>query len=66
MAMMWQRLLNDLYRTLIGVKRAYHIKVSKLADHDGCPTLNQIVAKQAAVAAWRSQNGGPLDDILEP
>ena len=61
-----QRLLNDLYRTLIGVKRADHIRVSELADRAKCPTLNQLIAKQAAVSAWRSQNGGPLDDLLEP
>ena len=61
-----QRLLNDLYRTLLGVKKSDHIRVSELADRAGCPTLNQLVAKQAAVCAWRSQNGGPLDDILEP
>ena len=59
-------MLNDLYRTLLGVKRTDHIRVSELADRAGCPTLNQLVAKQAAVCAWRSQNGGPLDDILEP
>ena len=61
-----QRLLNDLYRTLLGVKRADRVRVSELADRTRCPTLNQIVAKQAAMSAWRSQNGGPLDDILDP
>ena len=61
-----QRILNDLYRTLIGASRSDHIKVSDLADRAGLPTLNQIVTKQAAISAWRSQNGGPLDDILEP
>jgi len=61
-----QRLLNDLYRTLIGVKRADHIRVAELADRAKCPTLNQLIAKQAAVSAWRSQNGGPLADLLEP
>ena len=61
-----QRVLNDLYRTLIGAGRSDHIKVSDLADRAGLPTLNQIVTKQAAISAWRSQNGGPLNDILEP
>ena len=61
-----QRILNDLYRTIIGASRADHIRVTDLADRAGLPTLNQIVAKQAAISAWRSQNGGPLDDILEP
>ena len=61
-----QLLLNNHYRTLIGVRRADHIRISELADHASCPTLNEIMAKQAAVAAWRSQNRGPLDDILEP
>ena len=61
-----QRILNDLYRTLIGASRSDHIKVSDLADRAGLPTLNQIVTKQAAISAWRSQNGGPLNDILEP
>ena len=40
--------------------------MSDLADRAGCPTLNEIVTKQAVVSAWRSQNGGPLEDILEP
>ena len=61
-----QLLLNNHYRTLIGVRRADHIRISELADHASCPTLNEIMAKQAAVAAWRSQNRGPLDDILKP
>ena len=60
-----QRVLNDMYRTLIGAKRSDHIRVSDLADRAGLPTLNQIVVKQSAISAWRSQNGGPLDDILE-
>ena len=40
--------------------------MSDLADRSGLPTLNQIVAKQAAMNAWKSQNGGPLNDILVP
>ena len=52
-----QRLLNDLYRTLLGVKKADCVRVSELADRARCPTLNQIVAKQAEMSAWRSQNG---------
>ena len=60
-----QRVLNDMYRTLIGAKRSDHIRASDLADRADLPTLNQIVVKQSAISAWRSQNGGPLDDNLE-
>ena len=61
-----QRIINDLARTLIGARRADRLRVSDLADRSGLPTLNQIVAKQAAMNAWKSQNGGPLNDILVP
>ena len=59
-----QHLLNDLYRTLLGVKRADCVRVSELADRARCPNLNQIVAKQAAMFAWRSQNGDPWMTFL--
>ena len=54
-----------MYRTLIGAKRSDHIRVSDLANRAGLPTLKQIVVKQSAISAWRSQNGGPLEDSLE-
>ena len=54
-----------MYRTLIGAKRSDHIRVSDLANRAGLPTLKQIVVKQSAISAWRSQNGGPSDDSLE-
>ena len=61
-----QRVLNDLYRVITGLKRTDHIRVADLAARAKLPTLNEIVTKQSAISAWRSQNGGPLDDILVP
>ena len=61
-----QVVLNDLYRVIIGSKRTDHIRVADLAARANLPTLNEIITKQAAISAWRSQNGGPLHDILMP
>ena len=38
--------------------------MADLAARAKLPTLNEVVTKQSAISAWRSQNGGPLDDIL--
>ena len=59
-----QTAMNDLARVLLGVKRSDHIKVSTLADRAGLPTVNQIVIRGAATAAWVAFNGGPLKDLL--
>ena len=61
-----QRVLNDLYRVITGLKRTDHIRVADLAARANLPTLNEIITKQSATSAWRSQNGGPLDDTLVP
>ena len=29
------------------------------------PTVNQVVVRQAAVAAWKSTNGGTIQEVLE-
>ena len=42
------------------------LSVADLAARAKLPTLNEVVTKQSAISAWRSQNGGPLDDILVP
>ena len=41
-------------------------KLQVLAARANLPTLNEIITKQAAISAWRSQNGGPLNDTLVP
>ena len=61
-----QRIMNDLARTLLGVKRIDHHRVSYLADRASLPTVNQVVVKGSALAAWKAENGGPLADLLEP
>ena len=61
-----QRVLNDVYRIITGLKRSDHIRVADLAARAKLPTLNEVVTKQSAISAWRSQNGGPLNDILVP
>ena len=59
-----QRTLTELARTLIGARRADRLIVSDLADKAALPTLNEIVIKQAAVAAWKTVKGGALQDLL--
>ena len=56
--------LNDLARVLLGVKRSDHIRTSDLADRAGLPTINQLVIRGAATAAWTAANGGPLRHLL--
>ena len=60
-----QRVMNSLGRTLLGVKRSDRYRVTDLVDRANLPTVNQIVVKGAALAAWKAQNGGPLADLLE-
>ena len=59
-----QRVLNDLARMMLGVKRADRLKSSDLSDRTNLPTVNQIVVQQSAMAAWKTEHGGPLDDAL--
>ena len=51
-----QTVLNDLARVLLGAKRSDRIRATDLVDRAGLPTVNQIVAKQAAIAAWKAVN----------
>ena len=60
-----QVILNDLARTLLGVKRADRYKTSDLLDRAGVPTLNEIVIRQSCIAAWKAEQGGLLKDALE-
>ena len=60
-----QVILNDLARLLLGVKRADRYRTSDLLDRAGVPTLNEIVARQSSIAAWKAEQGGPLKDCLE-
>ena len=60
-----QRTLTELARTLLGARRTDHLRVTDLADRAALPTLNEIVVKQAAVAAWKSVKGGALHDLLQ-
>ena len=61
--------LNDLARVLLGKKRSDCINCAKLAEKAKLPTINEIVTKQAAMAAWKSLNGADgssLASLLEP
>ena len=61
--------LNDLARVLLGKKRSDCINCAKLAEKAKLPTINEIVTKQAAMAAWKSLNGADgssLAGLLEP
>ena len=42
------------YRELLGSKKVDRERVSELADRAGLPTLNEVVVRQAAVAAWKA------------
>ena len=59
-----QVVLNDTYRTLLGYKRADHITVSELATRASMPTLNELVVRGAAMAAWKASVGSPLSHML--
>ena len=61
-----QRVLNYLYSVITGLKRTDHIRVADLAARAKLPTLNKVETEQSAISAWRSQNGGLLNDILVP
>ena len=60
-----QRALTELARAIVGVRRADRLRVNDLADRAALPTLNEIVVKQAAVAAWKAVRGGALNDLLQ-
>ena len=59
--------LNDLARVLLGVRHSQHIKVVDLVDRAGLPTVNEIVVRQSAIAAWKAvtQPKAALGDVLE-
>ena len=54
-----QVVLNDLARLLLGKKRTDRYKAVDLSDKSGLPTVNEIVVRQAAIAAWKATNGIP-------
>ena len=58
--------LNDLSRVLLGVRRADKIRITELTDRAALPTVNEVVVKQAALAAWKAVNrkGNPLRGTL--
>ena len=61
-----QVLLNDLARTLLGIRRADHVRTEDLMDRAKIPTLNEITVRQAALNSWKAVNGGALAEFLQP
>ncbi|QQP40666.1 Uncharacterized protein FKW44_014791, partial [Caligus rogercresseyi] len=61
-----QVILNDLARTLNGVRRSDRIRASDLLDRCGLPTVNEVVTSQSAMAAWKVSNDPtfPLAELL--
>ena len=59
--------LNDLARVLLGVKRTDRIPTANLLDRAKIPTMNELVAHQSAIAAWKAMNlpEAPLRPLLE-
>ena len=46
--------LNDLARILTGTKRCEHVRTEDLIKKACIPTLNEIVVRQSAMAAWKA------------
>ena len=62
-----QVLLNDTARVLMGVRRRDKVRTKDLLDRTGIPTVNEIVVKQAALAAWKAEKReSPLGQFLCP
>ena len=60
-----QVLTNDLARILLGITRADHYRTEDMMNKANLPTVNQIVVRQSALAAWRAANGGALEEVLQ-
>ena len=60
----FQSLLNGLARALLGVRLSDRLRSSDLLDRSGLPSLNQLVIRAAAMAAWKACRGGPLSHLL--
>ena len=59
-----QVVMNDLARVLLGTRRSDRVPTSILAEKSGLPTINELVIRGSAVAAWSAANGGPLECLL--
>ena len=59
-------MINDLARILMGVTRADHYRVEDLLDRAGLPSINEIVVRQSALASWKANQGGALEELLQP
>ena len=60
--------VNDALRMLSGVHRRDRVKLADLREAVTIPTVNYVVARDAAMAAWwalASPKGSPLTPILE-
>ena len=59
-----QILLNNLARVLLGVRLSDRLHSADLLEKCGLPSLNQIVIRAAALAAWKAINNGTLGHLL--
>ena len=59
-----QTILNNLARTITGSKRSDRTRIRTIASLSGIPTLNEIIIRLAANAAWNAANGGTLNHLL--
>ena len=60
--------VNDATRLLAGVRRADRVKLADLWQDVKLPTVNYVVAREAATAAWwalASPAGSPLSPLME-
>ena len=63
-----QIVVNDALRLLAGVRRSDRVKLTDLREDVDVPTVNYVVARDAAMAAWwamASPEGSPLSGIME-
>ena len=62
-----QVVVNDAVRMLAGVRRSDRVKLADLRHDVTIPTVNYVVAREAATAAWwalASPTGSPLSPLL--
>ena len=49
-----QVILNDSARMILGVRRSDHVEVGTLLKDSGIPSVNSLVAREAAMTAWHA------------
>lgn len=56
--------INDTARSILGVRRRDHIKISTLLHKAGLPSINELAIRATAMECWKSRKTGDLVDQL--